>query len=106
MAKMKIGTMLQVGRSRVRYQVKRMNFLQFAQSSYRSTALGFTQPLTEMSTRSRNIFLGNEVLPVRRADNLTAICEPTLSIMWAPHRIGLHGLALLFSMLLGRWLSV
>jgi hypothetical protein len=32
---------------------------------------GFTQPLTEMSTRSREImFLGS------RADNLTAICEP------------------------------
>jgi hypothetical protein len=30
-------------------------------------ALGFTQPLTEMSTRA---------WPVRRADNLAAICEP------------------------------
>jgi hypothetical protein len=40
-------------------------------------ALGFTQSLTEMSTRSRNImFLGIRALPVRRADNLTAICEP------------------------------
>jgi hypothetical protein len=37
----------------------------------------FTQPLTEMSTRSRNImFLGSKARPVRRADNLTAICEP------------------------------
>jgi hypothetical protein len=38
---------------------------------------GFTQPLTEMSTRSRKImFLGSRARPVRRADNLTSICEP------------------------------
>jgi hypothetical protein len=30
-----------------------------------------TQPLTE-------IFLGVKVRPVRKADNLTAICEPTV----------------------------
>jgi hypothetical protein len=36
-------------------------------------ALGSTQPLTEMSTR--NLPRG-EGLPVRKADNLTAICEP------------------------------
>jgi hypothetical protein len=45
-----------------------------------SAALGpevYTQPLTEMSTRSRKImFLGSKERPVRRADNLTAICEP------------------------------
>jgi hypothetical protein len=40
-------------------------------------ALGFTQLLTEMSTRGRKImFLGSRARPVRRADNLTAICEP------------------------------
>jgi hypothetical protein len=33
--------------------------------------------LTEMRTRSRKItFLGSRARPVRRADNLTAICEP------------------------------
>jgi hypothetical protein len=37
-------------------------------------ALGSTQPLTEMST---GIFLGVKGgLPARKADNLTAICEP------------------------------
>jgi hypothetical protein len=36
-------------------------------------ALGSTQPLTEMSTR--NIPEGKE-WPARKADNLTAICEP------------------------------
>jgi hypothetical protein len=39
---------------------------------------GFTQPLTEMSTRSRNImFLESKAWPACKADNLTAICEPT-----------------------------
>jgi hypothetical protein len=38
---------------------------------------GFTKPLTEMSTRCRKImFLGSRARPVRRADNLAAICEP------------------------------
>jgi hypothetical protein len=36
-------------------------------------ALGSTQPLTEMSTKN---FLGGEGRPARKADNLTAICEP------------------------------
>jgi hypothetical protein len=36
-------------------------------------ALGSTQPLTEMSTRN---FPGGKKRPARRADNLTAICEP------------------------------
>jgi hypothetical protein len=36
-------------------------------------ALGWTQPLTEMSTR--NLPEG-KARPALRADNLTAICEP------------------------------
>jgi hypothetical protein len=32
-----------------------------------------TQPLTEMSIRN---LLGGKVWPARKADNLTAICEP------------------------------
>jgi hypothetical protein len=40
---------------------------------------GVTQPLTEMSTRSRKIiFLESRARPVRRADNLTAICGSTV----------------------------
>jgi hypothetical protein len=40
-------------------------------------SLGFTQPLAEMSTRSRKrMFLGSKVRPMSRADNLTTICEP------------------------------
>jgi hypothetical protein len=39
--------------------------------------VGFTRPLTEMSTRSRIImFLGSKAQQVRKADNLTAICKP------------------------------
>jgi hypothetical protein len=41
-------------------------------------ALGFTQALTEMSTRNIKIimFLGSKVRRVRKADNLTGIYEP------------------------------
>jgi hypothetical protein len=38
-------------------------------------ALGSTQPLTAMSTRN---LLGGKGQPARKADNLTAICEPTV----------------------------
>jgi hypothetical protein len=52
-------------------------FFQFAYLFRAHQALGFTQLLTEMSTRSRKImFLASRVKPVHRADNLTAICEP------------------------------
>jgi hypothetical protein len=38
-------------------------------------ALGSTQPVTEMSTRN---LPGGKERPVRKADNLTAICEPIM----------------------------
>jgi hypothetical protein len=41
--------------------------------SSRTMALGSTQPLTEMSTRDLPRGKGR---PTRKADNLTAICEP------------------------------
>jgi hypothetical protein len=41
--------------------------------------LGFTQPLTKISTRkSKIVFLGSKAQPVRGADNLTAIGEPNI----------------------------
>jgi hypothetical protein len=55
-------------------------------------ALGSTRPLTEMSTR--NLPRGKE-RPVGEADNLSAICEPTVKKMWQlrrPNPLGLHGL--------------
>jgi hypothetical protein len=41
----------------------------------RTMALESSQPLTEMSTRN---LLGGKRRPERKADNLTAICEPTV----------------------------
>jgi hypothetical protein len=41
--------------------------------SSRIRVLGSTQPLTEMSTR---ILPGSKQRPARKAENLTAICEP------------------------------
>jgi hypothetical protein len=49
---------------------------EFSQFTYSFQALEFSQPLTEMSTRSRKkMFLESRAVPVRKADNLTAICE-------------------------------
>jgi hypothetical protein len=50
-----------------------VDFLNLPNSSSRTTALGSTQPLTEMSTRN---LPGGVKGTARRADNLTAICEP------------------------------
>jgi hypothetical protein len=47
-------------------------------------ALGSTQPLTEMSTRN---IPGGEGRPARKADILTAICEPTVYKMWEPQHL-------------------
>jgi hypothetical protein len=53
--------------------------------------------------RKKKVFLGSKVLPVRGADNLTAIYEPTVSTMWdlnisQPYRHPLlvTGIALLY----------
>jgi hypothetical protein len=49
-------------------------------------APGSTQPLTEMSTR--NLPGGVKGgLAVRKADNLTAICQPIVYIMWDPRLV-------------------
>jgi hypothetical protein len=45
-------------------------FFQFAQSFQPHLALGFANPPTEMSNRSRK-------MTARKTDNLTAISEPT-----------------------------
>jgi hypothetical protein len=47
-------------------------------------ALGSTQPLTEMSARN---FPGDRERPARKADDLTAICEPIAWKMWEPRRL-------------------
>jgi hypothetical protein len=50
-----------------------IEFFNWSDPSSRTMALGSTQPLTEMSTRN---LPGSKGRPVRKADNLTAICEP------------------------------
>jgi hypothetical protein len=50
-----------------------VDFFNLLNPSSRTMGLGSTQPLTEISTR--NISGGNGQ-PARKADNLTAICEP------------------------------
>jgi hypothetical protein len=51
-----------------------IEFFNFPNPSSRTMALGSTQLLTEMSTRN---LPGGKGRPARKADNLTAICEPT-----------------------------
>jgi hypothetical protein len=47
-------------------------------------ALGSTQPLTETSTRNLS---GCKGRPACKADNLIAVCEPTLYKTWEPRRL-------------------
>jgi hypothetical protein len=47
-------------------------------------ALGFTRPLTEMSTRYPP---GGKGWPARKADSFTAICEPVVYEIWEPQRL-------------------
>jgi hypothetical protein len=50
-----------------------MEFFNLLNLSSRTMALGLTQPLIEMSTGN---LPGGKARPARKADNLTAICEP------------------------------
>jgi hypothetical protein len=63
--------MLQGGRSRVQFLMRSLDFSIDLILS-RTMALGLTQPLTEMSTRS---LPGSKGQATHEADNLTAICE-------------------------------
>jgi hypothetical protein len=67
------GTMLEAGRSRVRFPMRLLDFFNWANSSNRIMALESTQPLTEWVP---TIFLGGKGRPARMADKFTAICEP------------------------------
>jgi hypothetical protein len=64
--------MLQAGRWGDRIPM-RWIFFNLPNLSSRTMALGSTQPLTEMSTRTLPEGKGQ---PARNADKLTAICEP------------------------------
>jgi hypothetical protein len=65
--------MLQAGRSPVRVSDE-VDFFNLPYLFSRTMVLGSTQPLTEMSSRK---FPAGEKVPAIRADNLTAMCEPT-----------------------------
>jgi hypothetical protein len=66
--------MLQAGRSPVPFPDE-VDFFDLPNPSSRTMALGSTKSLTEMSTGN---FPGGKKRPARRADNLTAICEPNV----------------------------
>jgi hypothetical protein len=61
-----------------------IGFFNGSNPSSRTMALGSTQPLTEMNTRN---LPGCKGRPARKADNLTAICQPIVWKMWKPRRL-------------------
>jgi hypothetical protein len=75
--------MPEAGRSRVRFTMRPLDFLNWCNPSSRTMALMSTQPLTEMSTR--NLPEGKR-RPTRKAD-LTAICESIVYKMWDSRRL-------------------
>jgi hypothetical protein len=65
------GTMLQAGRSRAGIPIRSLDFFNWPNPSSRTMALGWTRPLTEMSTRN---FPGGKGRPARKADYLAVFC--------------------------------
>jgi hypothetical protein len=69
------GTVLQAGRPPVQFPMGSTDFFNWSNPFSRTMVLGSTQPLTEMGTRN---LPGGKGRTARKADNLTAICEPTV----------------------------
>jgi hypothetical protein len=61
-----------------------LNFFIVPNPFSRTMALGYTQPLTEMSTRN---LPGGKGRPVGKADNIIVICEPTVWKLWELRRL-------------------
>jgi hypothetical protein len=59
-------------------------FFTWPNPSSRTMSLVSTQPLTEMSTTNLH---GEQRRPVRKADNLTAVCGPIVCKIWEPRRL-------------------
>jgi hypothetical protein len=78
------GSVVGWGRSRVHYPMRSLDIFSWPNPSSSTMALRSTQPLTEMSTRNLPLGIGR---PARKADNLTAICEPIVKKMWEPRRV-------------------
>jgi hypothetical protein len=77
------GTTLQAGSSRDQIPDE-VDFFNLPNPSSRTMSLGSTQPLTEMSTRNIPRGAGR---PARKADDLTAVCEPIVYKMWEPQHL-------------------
>jgi hypothetical protein len=69
------GTMLQVGRSRVRVPVRSLDFSIDLILPSTLRTWGSTEPLTQMSTGN---LPGGKGRPAHKADNLTAVTEPII----------------------------
>jgi hypothetical protein len=69
------GTMLQARRSQIGFPMKPLDFSVDLILPAATIALRSTQPLTEMSTKN---LPGGKGRPARKADKLTAICEPII----------------------------
>jgi hypothetical protein len=65
--------MLQAGRPRVRVSIRSSDFFNLPNLPSRTMALGWTQTITEMSTRN---LPGGKRRQARKVDNHMAICEP------------------------------
>jgi hypothetical protein len=68
--------LLQAGFSKVHFANLYFNWSNF---SSRTTDLVSTRPVTDISTRN---LLASKRRPARKADKLTAVCEPTAYKMW------------------------
>jgi hypothetical protein len=76
--------MLQAGRPLVRFPLRSLDCLNPLNPSSLTMALGFTQTPREMSIRH---LPGGNAQPERKADNLTAICQPIVERMWESRRL-------------------
>jgi hypothetical protein len=77
------GTMLQAGRSLDRVPIRSLDFFKWPNPSSRTMALGWTQPLTEMSTRNLP-GRGGKGRPVREADIFRHLWTDRLDKIWEP----------------------
>jgi hypothetical protein len=76
--------MLQAGRSRFRFLMRSLDLSTELILPAALWPLGPAEPLTEMSTRNRPWGKGR---PARKAENLSAICEPIVWKMRQPRRL-------------------